>query len=179
MLQADKTALVIVDIQGKLATLMHQKEIFYANVVRMIKGARVLDIPILWNEQLPDKLGETIAPIKNELNGLQVLVKKSFSCCGNPEFVDRLKATGRTQVLLTGMETHICVYQTVIDLLDSGYEVHLVTDAVASRFEHNYRLGIERIKDLGGVVTSTEMALFEMFEIAEGPQFKEIVKIVK
>ncbi|MBN2225936.1 MAG: hydrolase [candidate division Zixibacteria bacterium] len=179
MLQADNAALVIVDIQGKLASLMYQKEIFYDNVVRMIKGARLLNIPIIWNEQLPDKLGATIEPIKSELSDLHPLVKKSFSCCGNPDFVKRLKATGRKQVLLTGMETHICVFQTAVDLLDAGYEVHLVTDAVASRFEHNYRVGIERIKDHGAIVTSTEMALFEMFDIAEGPQFKELVKIVK
>ena len=179
MLQADNAALVIVDIQGKLASLMHRKEIFYDNVVRMIKGARLLNIPSIWNEQLPDKLGATIEPISSELGDLQPLIKKSFSCCGNPDFVERLKATGRKQVLLTGMETHICVFQTAIDLIDTGYEVHLVTDAVASRFEHNYRVGIERIKDHGAIVTSTEMALFEMFDVAEGPQFKELVKIVK
>ena len=179
MLQADKSILVIVDIQGRLATLMYKKDRLFVNVVRMVKASRVLDIPVLWNEQLPDKLGETVPEIKAALTDMSPLVKSTFSCCDNPTFVEQLKATGRKQVLLTGIETHICVYQTAMHLIEQGFEVHLLIDAVSSRFEYNYHLGVQRIKDAGGILTSVEMALFEMFKVAQGDKFKEIVKIVK
>lgn len=179
MIHSDHSVLVIVDIQGRLATLMYEKDRLFANVVRMVKASRLLDIPILWNEQLPDKLGETVPEIKASLEDLQPLVKRSFSCCDNPAFMTAIEATGRRQVLLTGIETHICVYQSAIQFIERGYEVHLLIDAVSSRLEHNYHLGIQRIKDAGGVLTSVEMCLFEMFKVAEGDRFREMVKIVK
>jgi len=179
MLDKSNVALVIVDIQGKLAQLMHEKKIFFENVVRMIKGARLLDFPIFWNEQVPEKLGETTPEVGEHLSEMKPMVKKTFSCCGNPDFVSALNDSGRKQVLLVGMETHICVLQTARDLLNEGYEVHLVTDAVSSRFKSNKKLGIEVMKDLGCKLTSVEMALFEMFNVAEGDIFREMIKIVK
>lgn len=179
MLKADKAVLVIVDVQGRLATLMYNREEFFRNLVKMIKGAQVLGIPILWNEQLPDKLGQTIPEIREILAGMAPLVKSHFSCCGNPEFMDKLEASGRRQILLIGMETHVCVYQTARDLLRNDYKVHLVADAVSSRTEENSRIGIEAIKDAGAHVTTVEMALFEMLKIATGDQFKQIVQIIK
>jgi nicotinamidase-related amidase len=179
MLKTDKTVLVIVDVQGRLATLMYNREEFYRNLVKMIKGAKVLGIPIIWNEQLPDKLGETIPEIRDLLTDMAPLVKSHFSCCGNETFVDKLEGLGRRQVLLVGMETHICVYQTARDLLRNDYKVHVVADAVSSRTELNSRVGIEAMKDAGAHVTTVEMALFEMLKIATGDQFKQIVQIVK
>jgi nicotinamidase-related amidase len=179
MLLKEDAVLVVVDVQGRLATLMFQKDEFYANVVRMIKGALALDIPVLWNEQLPDKLGDTIPEIREVLSGRQPLVKSTFSCCGNEAFNAQLLQTGRRQVLLAGMETHVCVYQTAVDLLDKGYEVYLVADAVSSRFKENKEIGIQAIRDLGARITSVEMALFEMLKVAEGDQFKQVIKIVK
>ncbi len=178
-LSAAQAALVIVDVQGKLATLMHDKELFYDNVGKMIKAAQVLAIPILWNEQLPEKLGETIPEIKSLLSDLAPLPKNTFSCCGNQDFVAGLEEAKRPQVLLTGMETHVCVYQTAIDLLKMGYEVHLIADAVSSRTAENRDLAISKMKDAGAEVSSVEMALFEMLEVAEGDAFKQIIKIVK
>ena len=179
MLVKDDAVLGVVDVQGRLATLMYQKDEFYVNVVRMIKGALALDIPVLWNEQLPDKLGDTIPEIREALAGRQPLVKKTFSCCGNDTFNEHLLQSGRRQVLLVGMETHVCVYQTAVDLLDKGYEVFLVTDAVSSRSSENKEVGIQAIRDLGGRTTSVEMALFEMLKVAEGDHFKQVIKIVK
>jgi len=179
MLITSDAVLVIVDVQGRLATLMYQKDEFYANVVRIIKGALALDIPVLWNEQLPDKLGDTIPEIKEALSGRQPLVKSTFSCCGNETFNEQLLQSGRRQVLLAGMETHVCVYQTAVDLLDKGYEVYLVADAVSSRFKENKEIGIQAIRDMGARITSVEMALFEMLKVAEGDQFKQVIKIVK
>jgi nicotinamidase-related amidase len=145
----------------------------------MIKGARVLEIPIIWNEQLPDKLGPTIPEISELLADLSPLEKSSFSCCGNQSFLARLDDSGRRQVLLIGLETHVCVYQTAADLREAGYDIHLVADCVSSRTLENKQIGIQAIRDLGARVTSLEMALFEMLHVAEGDQFRQIIKIVK
>lgn len=179
MLDKNKAALLVIDVQGKLATLMQKHEQLFANVNRMINGAKALEIPILWTEQIPDKLGETVDDVKKELDGVELLTKTTFSCCGGPGFNERLKQSGRKQVIVTGIEAHVCVYQTCLDLINDGYEVHLVTDAVSSRFKTNYKLGIERIKEAGATLTSVEMSLFEMLKVAEGDQFKQIIKIVK
>jgi len=179
MLKAKNTALVIVDVQGKLATLMHRKEHFFESTVRLIQSAHVLNLPVFWNEQIPDKLGPTIPQISELFPGQKPMVKTTFSCCGNPGFVTRLESSHRKQVLLAGMETHVCVYQTALDLLQSGYEVHLVADAVSSRTPENRQIGIDKIKDAGGHITSVETAVFEMLGVAEGNAFKQIIKIVK
>jgi nicotinamidase-related amidase len=159
---------------------MHQKETLFANLERMIKGAQVLDMPIIWTEQVPDKLGETTPEIgKLLLESARPISKVSFSCCGNEPFMAQLKTLHRQQILLTGIETHICVYQTALDLLNLGYEVEVVADAVSSRIAENKQLGLERMKEAGARLTSAEMALFELLRAAEGPQFKAITKIVK
>jgi len=179
MLKTENAVLVVIDVQGKLATLMHNKDDFYKNAVRMIEGAKVLDIPVLWNEQLPDKLGTTIPEIKSALEGAAPLVKKTFSCCGNNDFISRLEGLKRRQVLLVGMETHVCVYQTAQDLLAESYDVSLVADAISSRSLENKQIGLSTMKDLGARITNVEMALFEMLQTAEGDQFKKVIQIVK
>jgi nicotinamidase-related amidase len=179
MLNIDNAVLVVIDVQGKLATLMHENEKLFANINKMIKGARALDIPIIWTEQIPDKLGETVPEVKSELEGIELFTKNTFSCCGGPGFNEKLNDLGKKQVIVTGIETHVCVYQTCIDLLNENYEIHLVTDAVSSRIESNYHLGVQKIKEAGAILTSVEMSLFEMLKIAEGEQFKQIIQIVK
>jgi nicotinamidase-related amidase len=179
MLNHENVALVIIDIQGKLATLMYQKDYLFANAVKMIKGAQTLKIPILWNEQLPDKLGPTIPEIKEVLSEIQPFSKNTFSACGLSAFNERLKESGREQILLMGIEAHVCVYQTALDLLSEGYEVHLVVDAVSSRTAESRQIGISSIHDAGARLTTVEQCLFEILRVAEGDQFKEIIKIVK
>ncbi|UCC80611.1 MAG: hydrolase [Candidatus Zixiibacteriota bacterium] len=179
MLRTDDTVLVLVDIQGKLATLMHNKKEFFENVARLIKGVKALEIPIIWNEQLPEKLGRTVPEIKGLLEGLSPLEKNTFSCCGNPDFMEKLRSTRREQILLAGMETHVCVYQTALDLLPEGYEINLVTDAVSSRTLDNKLVALQAMKELGAKLTTVEMALFEMLQVAEGDKFKKIIEIVK
>lgn len=179
MLKMNDAALVIVDVQGKLATLMFNRDEFFANMVKIAQGAWTLGLPILWNEQLPDKLGPTIPDLKEVLRGMEPMVKNTFSCCDNPTFKSKLKATNCKQVLLAGMETHVCVYQTAQDLVADGYEVYLVVDAVSSRTMENKLVGVEAMRDLGVKVTSVEMCLFEMLEVAEGDKFKKIIQIVK
>ena len=179
MLLAEDCVLLVVDVQGKLAQLMDDREVLFANLRRMIQGARVLDIPVIWIEQLPEKLGPSIPEVALELPGQSPIAKDSFSCAGNARFNEALESTGRKQVLLTGIETHICVYQTAIDLLDAGYQVELVTDATGSRIASNKPLGIGKMQSHGAVLTSTEMCLFELMRVATHPAFRTIQQIVK
>ncbi len=180
MLTIENTTLVVVDVQGKLAQIMHHKESLFANLERMIKGCQVLNIPIIWTEQVPEKLGPTLPQLAELLaESSDAIPKSTFSCCGVSPFTDKLTSLNRRQILITGIETHVCVYQTTLDLLADGYEVQVVADAVSSRTPENRELGLMRMKDAGATVTGTEMALFELLRVAEGPQFKQIAKLVK
>jgi nicotinamidase-related amidase len=158
MLQKENTVLVVIDIQGKLAQLMHQKEAVYQNVNRLIEGAKVLDMPIIWTEQYPEGLGGTIPAVAATLEGVRPIPKMTFSCCQNDEFQIALKASGRQQILITGIETHICVYQTTIELLEAGYEVEVVADAVSSRTPENKKIGLDKMQRAGAGITGTETA---------------------
>jgi nicotinamidase-related amidase len=179
MLKKNSTILVIVDVQGKLAHLMHEKQALFEGLRRLVKGIKILGIPILWAEQKPESLGPTIPEVADLLPDMQPISKSSFSCCRNDRFLRALKNQNRNQILLVGIETHICVYQTAVDLLNLGYEVQVVTDGVSSRTSENKQVGLQKMRDAGASLTSTETALFELLEVAEGPQFKEILKIVK
>jgi len=179
MLHAENAVLLIVDVQGKLAQLMYRKEELFANLQRCVCGARVLGLPIILVEQNPDGLGPTIPEVAGLLEGVRPISKFSFSCCGNDGFMDAVKSTNRTQILITGIEAHVCIYQTARDLLAQGYGVQVIADAVSSRTAENKQIGLDRIKSRGGVVTSVEMALFEMLKEAKGDKFKEILRVVR
>jgi nicotinamidase-related amidase len=179
VLKLDDTALVAIDVQGKLAQLMHNRTELFKNLRLMIQGAQVLGIPILWTEQYPKGLGPTVQEVSELLPGIQPIAKNAFSCCGERAFRAVLEPLGRRQILLTGIEAHVCVHQTAMDLLEAGYEVQVIADAVSSRTAENRHIGLEKMRDAGVVITSTETALFELIKVAEGPQFKQISKLVK
>jgi nicotinamidase-related amidase len=179
MLKSEQTLLVIIDVQGKLAQLMYEKEKLFESLQKAIKGARVLGIPIIWLEQNPEGLGPTIPEIASLLNGMKPISKFSFSCCGDDRFVDALNLLNRKQVLLAGIEAHVCVYQTAADLVALGYEVQVVTDAVSSRTKENREIGLQKMHDVGASLTSMETALFELLKTAKTESFKEIARIVK
>ncbi|MBW2575402.1 MAG: hydrolase [Deltaproteobacteria bacterium] len=179
MLKIENTALLIVDIQGNLAHLMQGKELLFKNVQKLIKGIQVLEMPILWVEQNPRGLGPTIPEIADLLSDIRPISKMSFSSCRNDRFLQALNALNRKQVLVAGIEAHVCVYQTAAGLVGLGYEVQVATDAVSSRNLENKEIGLQRMKDSGVSLTSVETALFELIKVAEGEQFKEIIKIVK
>lgn len=179
MLTTENSALVLVDVQGNLAQAMHNKERFFDAIIKLVKGARILELPILWNEQNPDGLGPTIPEIAALLIDQLPLSKLSFSCCGNAEFIKELKKLDRPNMLVAGIETHVCVYQTTADLIDQNYHVQVVADAVASRTAENRQIGLEKCKQTGAGLTSTETVLFELLKIAKGDKFKEIIKLVK
>jgi len=179
MLTADNTVLLVVDIQGKLATLMHEKDCLYDAAAKILHGAKVLEIPAIVTEQNPDGLGSTVAELTEHIKGATVIPKFAFGCCGEPAFVDALAATGRKGILLCGIETHICVYQTAVGLIDAGYEVHVLADAVSSRTALNRQVGLDKMIAAGAQITSVETALFEILQVAEGEKFKQILQVVK
>ena len=149
------------------------------NLTSMIRGARILGIPVLWTEQAPEKIGKTIPEIKKLLDNSQPIAKISFSCCGDALFMQALAGFSARQVLLVGIETHVCVYQTAMDLVHFGYEVQVVSDAVSSRTKKNKEIGFERIRAAGASLTSTETALCELIRVAEGDHFKKILELIK
>ena len=179
MLSLENTCLIVIDVQGKLAEVMYEKEVLFQNLKVLIQGCRILEVPIIWTEQIPENLGSTTPEIAELLSPEKPISKKSFSCCGEPVFMKALEKAGRKQFLLTGIETHICVYQTAADLLTLGHEVQVVADCVSSRIAKNREAGIEKILHCGGVLTTTEMALFELMKVAEGGAFKQIIKMIK
>lgn len=179
MLTTDKTVLVVIDMQGKLAQSMCCRETLFENVQKIIKGAQVLGIPMLITEQNPKGLGPTIPEIADLVPGVRRIPKLSFSCCGNESFSKELSGLQRRQVLLSGIEAHVCLYQTTVDLVAFGYEVHVLADAVSSRTAENKAIGLQKMKDAGASITSVETALFELLRVAEGPAFKQIISILK
>jgi nicotinamidase-related amidase len=179
MLEIKKSSLVIVDVQSKLANLMDNKEPLFANVEILIKTAKALEIPILWCQQNPKGLGPTLPQIAELLDGDEPIDKFSFSCCGDENFVEQLKKSGRKQIILCGIETHVCIYQTAMDLLDRDYEVNLVADAVSSRSAENKHIALQRLSAEGAYMSSTEMTIFELLKTAKHPKFKELAKLIR
>ncbi|MFC1906044.1 hydrolase [Chloroflexota bacterium] len=179
MFNVENAVLVIVDVQKKLTNVMFEKEDLCQEFVKLIKGINVMGIPIMLTEQNPKALGTTIAEIKNLIADLEPICKMSFSCLGEEEFPKRLKDLGRKQVILTGIETHVCVYQTAMDLIEAGYDVQVVNGCVSSRTLENKQLALEKMRKAGIDVTSTEIILFELLKTADSPKFKEIASIIK
>ncbi|MFH0824904.1 MAG: hydrolase [Pseudomonadota bacterium] len=179
MLQRDNTVLVLIDVQEKLLNAMHGKDALLAATVKMVQGAKVLGLPIVWTEQNPKGLGSTVPEVKDLLADSKPITKLSFSCCGEKPFVSRLDELGCKQVLIGGIECHVCVYQTVADLCAQGFDVQVVADTVSSRTPENRAVGLERCRDVGARVTSVETALFELLKVAEGDRFKAMLKVVK
>jgi nicotinamidase-related amidase len=179
MISRTDAVLVIVDIQGNLAQAMFDKENLFANTVKLIKGFKALNIPIIVTEQIPGKLGKTLPQIADEIEGFNPIAKESFSCWGENNFKNNLESLNRRHAVVLGIETHVCVYQTVLDLIANGYNVHLVADAVSSRTPENRQIGIDAMKIAGACITSTEMILFEILGTAADPKAKELFKIVK
>lgn len=179
MLTKDDTVLVLIDIQGKLARIVDNSEQVIQNIVNAVQGAKVLGVPILWLEQYPKGLGPTVEEISEHLTDEQPIEKITFSAYDTPEFASKLEETGRKKVLITGVETHICVYQTAAQLLEVGYEVEVLADCVSSRTAESREIGIQKMMQLGAKISNVEMALFEMQQIAKGDEFKAISKIIK
>ncbi|MBN2397848.1 MAG: hydrolase [Deltaproteobacteria bacterium] len=179
MLTIENSLLLVIDTQESLARVMHGKEGLFENLQKIIRGAGILGVPLIVTEQVPEKLGTTIPEISSLLGAVTPIPKSSFSCCGEERFMKELDGAKRRQVLVAGIESHVCVYQTAVDLVRKGYEVHILTDCISSRTEENRLLGIERMREEGAKITGTEMFLFELMRVAGGDRFREISRLVK
>jgi len=179
MLDIQNCCLVVVDVQGKLAQLMHGKQALFRNIQILIKAAKILNIPILWCQQCPDALGPTVSEIAQLLTDDEPINKAAFSCCGAEQFNIRLNELARQQVLLCGIEAHVCIYQTAVDLLRKYFIVDVLADAVSSRTLENKQIALDRMAAEGINISCSEMVLFELLRTAEHPQFKKITALIK
>jgi len=178
-LNSQEVALVILDIQEKLAAVMKYKEHVIDNCLHLIELARMLQIPIILTEQYPKGLGTTLPEIQEVLSDYAPFEKTGFDCCREDGFLSLMASKGRKKILLTGMETHVCVLQTALGLMKEGYEVQVVRDAVCSRTKKNFKTGIEFMRNAGAVITGTETVLFQLLERAGTEPFKIISKRIK
>ena len=183
VLNREDAVLVVVDVQERLVPAIDKD--LYARSLRnfkiAIEAAGTLGLPIVLTEQYPRGLGRTVPEVEQALEGksFERIEKVSFSCAREETFLAAIAKTKRRQLILIGMETHVCVYQTSVDLVNAGYEVFVLDDAVSSRFLHNYRSGIDALRDAGVVVVSTETAVFQMMKVAGTPEFKKISSLLR
>lgn len=179
ILKKETSALLIIDLQEKILPVIHNVGIVIENTIKLIKGFKTLNLPIYFTEQYPKGLGPTSSKILAELKEYSALQKMSFSCFGAEDLFTELRSKKRHQIIVSGVESHVCVQQTVLDLLANDFQVNVAADAVSSRREFDFQIALDRMRTLGAEITSTESILFELLEVCGTPEFKEISKIVK
>ncbi len=180
-LERDKAVLVVIDVQEKLCVAMDEAvlNVLVKNVGILLDSALELEIPVLVTEQYVKGLGGTLSELKEKTATACYYEKMTFSCCGSSDFVNALKSTGKTQVIITGMETHVCVLQTVIELREAGLDVHIVNDAIMSRSKQNWKTAIHAMTLAGAIPTCTESVVFQLLKVAGTDAFKKLSKLVR
>jgi len=179
-LNLNEAILVVVDVQEKFMPVLFEPQRLVSACQLLIGGAKILGLPILVTEQLPEKLGPTVTELREVLGSdYRPIIKAEFSAFANESFRRTFAATGRTQLILCGIEAHVCIRQTTLDALALGYDVFLVEDAVSSRYEFLYRSGVQSCVEAGAKRTNAEAVLFELMATAEHPQFREVQNLVK
>lgn len=179
MLTPQNTCLIIIDIQEKLLPVMAEPERVVKNTGILIHIAKALDIPILWCQQVPKAIGPTADELVSLLEGVEPIEKSTFSCCGEKNFLVKLEQIKPEAVIVCGIESHVCVFQTAAELLQKGLDVHIVADATSSRTPENKIIGLSRMRQEGAVITSTEMCLFELLKDSKHPRFRQLSKLIK
>jgi len=174
-----RAGLIVVDMQERLLPAIFEPERVVQNVVRLIRGAAILGVPVFATEQYRKGLGATIPEVAAAIAGVAPIEKVAFSACGATGVNATLKTKNLSDIILCGIEAHVCVSQTCLDLLDQQLRVFVVADAVSSRTSENHRIGLERMRNAGAVMASTEMVLFELLEKAGTEEFKQILALVK
>jgi nicotinamidase-related amidase len=171
------TVLVVVDVQEKLMPLITGQRRIIWNLRRLLDGAEATGLQALATEQYPQGLGPTVAELAGRL--APIPSKTAFSCAGCEPFAERLQASGASKALVSGIEAHVCVQQTVLDLLAGGYRVYVPVDAVGSRYPVDYDTALRRMESAGATLTTTESALFEWCQVSGTPTFKKISALVR
>ena len=178
-IKREEAVLVAVDYQEKLLPAMENAPLIEKNAIKLAKGLKVMGVPGVITTQYSRGLGNTVAPVAEALGNLEPVDKTYFSAYMDEVFRQKLEDFGKTTVILAGIETHICVEQTALDLLENGYNVVLAADCCGSRDLTNHRISIERLRKEGVVISSSESILYEILHGAKAPEFKEISAIVK
>lgn len=180
-LDAENSLLVIIDVQERLCKAMDEQALqsLIDNTNILIDAAAELSVPTLVTEQYVKGLGATHSGLCERLGESPRFEKMSFSCCGSEAFTDSIRSSGRRQIIISGMETHVCVLQTALELLDAGYTVHLVQDAVVSRASQNRATALAVMQQAGAVITCTESVMFQWLKVAGTESFKKLSKLVK
>lgn len=180
ILDKDQTVLMVVDIQDRLVPAMKTKiaDKVIKNTNTLLSSAKELGMPIITTEQYPRGLGNTIFELRGSIDPNYVFEKTCFTAYTD-DVAKTLKELNRKKIIITGMETHICIFQTVRDLLDNGYEVFLTSDAVCSRKKDNYLNGLKLMENMGAVVTNTETIIFDLLKVAGTPEFKVLSQLIK
>lgn len=178
-IEREKTIGIVIDIQERLVPVMEEKEVLIENCSILIKGLKQLGVPLIVTQQYTKGLGETVSEIKSLFENFKYFEKKDFSCYSEPEIVEAVNQTDARFVILCGIESHVCVLQTAVDIKDAGYIPVVVMDCVSSRFYDNIDLAAERFRYEGIMMSSYESLLFELTKSAGTPEFKEISKLVK
>lgn len=179
LLSRSESVLLIVDVQESFRKHIADFATMTKNISVLVEACKILELPVLVTEQYPQGLGNTVTEIKACLGLHEQFEKSCFSCCQSDDFLNGLIKTGRKQVIVTGIEAHVCVSQTVHDLLEQGYSTHIVVDAIGSRSPKNKEVGIEKMVDSGAIISCVEMALFEMLFKSGTEEFKAIQRLVK
>lgn len=177
-LKKEDVVLLIIDIQEKLMKAMNEREKVYKNTNLLIAAAKQMNIPIIVTEQYPKGLGSTVDELKNNLEQYDYVEKNSFTAC-TATLKEILAKYPQKTIVVTGSETHICVFQTTRDLLSDSYQVHVVKDAVCSRFKENYLNGLELMKEMGAVISNAETVVFDLLKVSGTPEFKAISPLLK
>jgi nicotinamidase-related amidase len=179
LLDREKAALAVIDMQEAFRPVISEFHQIAARIALMVQACNLLKVPVIMTEQYPNGLGRTITEIGQYYpEGIEAIEKLSFSACGVQEFETRLREHHTEQVMICGIEAHVCVSQTAHDLLNNGYQVHLLSDAVATRLPRNLEVAINKMARAGAIVSSVEMALFELCS-ASMPEFKQVQALVK
>jgi nicotinamidase-related amidase len=178
-LDQERAVLLVVDVQERFRPHIAGWGPMVAHVDALIRGCRALAVPVIVTEQYPQGLGPTIPELGEALDGVDPIEKRAFSSLGAPETAAQLEQYGRDQVIVCGIEAHVCVQQSVADILRSGREAHVALDAIASRTSSSREIGVRRMRAAGMVPSGTELALFEMMRSADHPSFKEVSALVR
>lgn len=179
ILRKERTALLVIDFQEKLLPVIHESEDAIANVLNLINGFKIMNLPVYYTEQYPKGLGATAKKIKDALHNAHAIEKMSFSCFGVQELFQELKQKGLKQIVVTGVESHVCVQQSVLDLLANDFQVDVAADAVSSRRLYDKETALNRMRSNGAEITTTESILFELLEVCGTDEFKSVSKLVK
>jgi isochorismate hydrolase len=179
MLDIEKSGLLVVDVQGNLARIVHESEAVIKNIGILIQGCQILQLPVILLEQNPPGLGQTVPEVRELLKDYTPLAKQTFNACATPAIEEVITKSGVEQWIVCGIEAHVCLYQTSLGLLSKGYEVEIAADSISSRSKTNIDIALKKLQGRGASLTSVEMCLLELTKDARKEEFRQILALIK